>query len=65
MSITIHFALDSLMVANRSPAPTSFTNEFLGPFDDIWRVWGRRFRLIYGGGRGSKPESNKQMFNSL
>ncbi len=48
------FALDTLRVANRSPTPTSETNDFLGPFDDICGVRGRLFRPILedSGGQG-------------
>ena len=42
------FALDALRVANRSPTPTSKTNDFLGPFDVILGVRGRRSRPIWG-----------------
>ncbi len=33
----LFFALNIRRAANRSPTPTSKTNDFLGPFDDIWR----------------------------
>ena len=35
-------------MANRSPSPTSKTNDFPGLFDDIWGVRGRLPRPILG-----------------
>ncbi len=40
--------LGTLRVANRSPTATSKTNDVLGPFDEIWRIRGRRVRLLRG-----------------
>ena len=45
---SIRFDLDTLRVANRSPTPASKINDFLGLFDDIWGVRGRRSRPIWG-----------------
>ncbi len=42
------FALDTLRVANRSPTPTSKTNDFQGPFAVILGVRGRRSQPILG-----------------
>ncbi len=44
----LRFALDTLRMANRSPTPTSKTNDFLGPFDDIWGGRGRWSLPIWG-----------------
>ncbi len=49
------FDLDSLRVPNRSPAPTSESNDFLGKSDDIWGARGPNFRSIFEGFRGHGP----------
>ncbi len=42
------FDLDTLRVPNRSPTPTSKSNDFRGPSDDIWGALGPDFRPIVG-----------------
>ncbi len=48
MKSTWRLIMDTLRVANRSLIPASKTNDFLGLFDDISGVRGRRFRRISG-----------------
>ena len=52
------FALDTLRVANRSPTPTSKTNDFLGPFDVTCGGPGPPFPADLGGPGG--PGRNKK-----
>ncbi len=42
------FDLDTLRVPNRSPTPTSKSNDFLGQSEDIWGARGPHFRPILG-----------------
>ncbi len=43
------FDQDTLRVPTRSPTPTSKTNDFRGPLDDIWGARGPHVRPIFGG----------------
>ncbi len=58
------FDMDTLRVPNRSPIPTSKSNDFLRLSDDIWGARGPHFRPILGGFPGVRAGLQKHIFGS-